>query len=406
MKRLKIIVRSIRADLARYKASPDEFEQNIKESNEQSDSVGAKLGTPQLGVTASIADKALFEREYKLNDQKITRLNLELPKIKARVREFFELTHRVEAVFVELDDFYQLNRFDQPFIIDFVHRLCKDLPLFFKVGTLRHASALYADKKGQPFGAQERHDYQPINVDFTLAELERTSRQLKTILHKFGEKAGWKEREIDALFKGEGFQRLVVASGGVPRDFLSLLLEFPLQPKCIGSDEVRLQTRVAVQRRIGELKSDSKSDEQGDLLRGIYAISEFCQKNKTNVFLISEQHLNKSSDVQQLFNRLFDYRIIHSAATTLTLKKSGHGTFQAYMIDVGFYANLRKLKGRFKEYDITDREELRNAPVMEVSQLLETFRHAPTVDEEALMKVLSVGVEAGAEEAIPDDEAE
>jgi hypothetical protein len=29
--------------------------------------------------------------------------------------------------------------------------------------------------------------------------------------------------EVDDLFMGQGFERLVLASGGVPRDFLSLL---------------------------------------------------------------------------------------------------------------------------------------------------------------------------------------
>ena len=74
-------------------------------------------------------------------------------------------------------DFYHLQRENQPFIMDYIHRLCKDLPLYFKVATLRHASVLYAERGGQPVGAQERHDYQPINIDFTFQEFKKTEKQ-------------------------------------------------------------------------------------------------------------------------------------------------------------------------------------------------------------------------------------
>ena len=103
---------------------------------------------------------------------------------------------------------------------------------------------MYSDREGQPIGAQERHDFQPINVDFTLADFEKTSAQLRQILYEFGHRASISELEIDGLFVGQGFDRLVLASGGVPRDFLSLLLE-GLAPKTegeerIGKDDVRL----------------------------------------------------------------------------------------------------------------------------------------------------------------------
>jgi hypothetical protein len=100
-----------------------------------------------------------------------------LPRLKAQIREFFELSNTVKAVFLQVDDFYHLNRTDQPYVMDYVHRLCKDLPLYLKVATLRHASVLYADRHGQPIGAQERHDYQPINIDFTLADFRQTEQR-------------------------------------------------------------------------------------------------------------------------------------------------------------------------------------------------------------------------------------
>jgi hypothetical protein len=99
------------------------------------------------------------------------------------------------------------------------------------------------DRDKQPIGIQERHDFQPINVDFTFENFKRTARQLREILYAYGQKAEMSPAAIDSLFMGEGFDRLVLAAGGVPRDFLSLLLEAlsPQEPgqERIGKDDVR-----------------------------------------------------------------------------------------------------------------------------------------------------------------------
>jgi len=74
---------------------------------------------------------------------------------------------------------------------------------------------------------------------------------------------------------GEGFPRLVMAGGGVPRDVLSLFLKAlsdVKQDKRIGKGDVRIMSRPNFEREIEELKQDSKGDEQDDLLTSIYAI--------------------------------------------------------------------------------------------------------------------------------------
>ena len=178
-----------------------------------------------LLLPRSQAYRAQIERSYKLRDLKICELDMLLPRLKSQIREFFQHSRSVKSVFLQIDDFYHLNRTDQPFVMDYLHRLCKDVPLYFKVATLRHASIMYADRGGQPIGAQERHDYQPINIDFTLADLRKTQEQNRRIFYEFGRVADMQTEQVDFLFKGEGFQRLVLAGGGVPRDCLSLFLE-------------------------------------------------------------------------------------------------------------------------------------------------------------------------------------
>jgi hypothetical protein len=386
-KRSKELIGEIRQQLARLKEGEDESDRTIKHTNSAETSSKVTAGVPvdglEIGAEAASARKAAIEQEYKRHDSKIQKLNLLLPQLKKLIREFFDVSKEVKSVFLELDDFYHLPRTIQPHVSDYVHRLCKDVPLYFKFATLRHASILYADRGSQPTGAQERHDYQPINVDFTLAEFSKTASQLREILYRFGARADMSRHEIDSLFMGQGFERLVLASGGVPRDFLSLLLE-ALSPKPsgeerIGKDDIRLLSLAVLQRRIEELKVDAEQQDQDGLIRGIYAIRKFCLEKKANVFLVADRVLQEPNGIRELLNRLLDYRIVHSVGSALT-HKSVVGTFNAYMIDIGAYANLRKLEGRFNEIDITApnaKELCRNAPVLEEGQLASLIRSSP-----------------------------
>jgi len=386
-KKSRELIAEIRKELSTLKENADEAETTIRESQSVEQSAKANIGASpdvlRIGAEAASARKAAIEQEYKRYDNKIQKLNLLLPTLKRQIREFFELSSEVRSVFLELDDFYHLPRTIQPHVTDYVHRLCKDLPLYFKIATLRHASVLYADRGDQPTGAQERHDYLPINVDFTLADFSKTSSQLRQILYQFGDRAGMSREKTDSLFMGEGFERLVLASGGVPRDFLSLLLE-ALSPKPegeerIGKDDIRLLSLAVLQRRIEELKVDAEQQDQDALIRGIYAIRKFCVEKKTNVFLVADRVLQEPNGVRELLNRLLDYRIVHSVGSALT-HKSVSGTFNAYMIDIGAYANLRKLEGRFNEIDVTAadaKERCRNAPVLDENQLTSLLRSSP-----------------------------
>ena len=232
-KRSRELIIEIRTGLQTLREKADHQNTEIREAEarqfKDSYKADVKIGNSAGGFSLSSdlgqLSKSETERKYSQNENKIRDLDMWLPRLKQQIREFFHLSKGVKAVFLQIDDFYHLSRADQPLVMDYIHRLCKDLPLYFKVATLRHASTLYADRLGQPLGAQERHDYQPINIDFTFSDFKKTLNQNRQIFAEFGRRAGLKQSEVEEVFKGEGFQRLVIAGGGVPRDCLSLFLE-------------------------------------------------------------------------------------------------------------------------------------------------------------------------------------
>jgi hypothetical protein len=402
-RRSRELIQQIRSELGKRRQAADVQEEAIKsKSSSESQAgvsanagVGSKdVGTANIAATLGEKTSAEIERTFKVQSDKIRDLDMWLPRLKDQVREFFSVSSEVKAVFLQIDDLYHLKRADQPFVVDYIHRLCKDVPLYFKIATLRHASTLYADRHGQPIGAQERNDYQPINVDYTFSDFRRTRDQNRLIFHEFGRLAGIAPTDVDGLFKGEGFDRLVMAGGGVPRDTLSLFLDVlnTVQSQGgdrIGKDDVRILSRTNFERRIEELKQDSEGGEQETLLRGIYVLREFCLEKKTNVFLISERLLQQREDLRSLVNRLLDYRIVHSAGAALT-HKSQQGTFHAFAIDIGCYAHLRTHYGRFNEMDLaaTDiKERMRSASVLAETEFETLWAGAPSKDlENALLE--------------------
>lgn len=399
-KRSRELIKNIRDDLSKLRVRADTLEQSVRNTNssEQTSSVEGSAtvgkGDAAVKLAAAMSDmtRTEIENSYKIHSDKLRELDMLLPRLKDQVREFFEVSNSVKAVFLQIDDLYHLKKTDQPFVVDYIHRLCKDVPLYFKIATLRHASSLYIDRDGQPIGAQERHDYQPINIDYTFADFGRTRDQNRRIFHEFGKLADMTPTEIDGLFKGEGFNRIVMAGGGVPRDTLSLFLEVLTEVKShggdrIGKDDVRVLSRSNFERRIEELKQDSEGGEQDILMRGIYVLREFCLTKKSNVFVISEQALQQRDDFRNLINRLLDYRIIHNAGAALT-HKSQSGTYQAFAIDIGCYAHLRKLDGRFNELDLAAKdakEKMRSAPVFGSTDFESLFQATPKNVEAALL---------------------
>jgi len=189
-KRLKYIIADILETLEKLKRNDDTFTEDVRSkavitaSDEINLNTAIKAGP--LGIKsdtkAGTSSSDEIERTFKIYRDKLKELDHWLPELKRLIREFFELSKEKKFIIIQVDDLYHLRRADQAFVVDYIHRLCKDVPLFFKIATLRHASSLYADRHGQPVGAQERHDYQSINIDYTFSDFKKTRAQNWAIL--------------------------------------------------------------------------------------------------------------------------------------------------------------------------------------------------------------------------------
>lgn len=64
------------------------------------------------------------------------------------------------------------------------------------------------------------HDASTVDLDVTLENPSQTQKFLESVMNTYIEKAGL--RSVASIAKTEALGRLVLASGGVPRDYLNL----------------------------------------------------------------------------------------------------------------------------------------------------------------------------------------
>ena len=184
-KRSKEIIRAIIARLEKLQQTADIHDEDVKHKNatEIETAVDGSATADidhlkiRLGAKDNTRERQEIERSFKVHREKLQELDRWLPELKESIREFFKLSNNTSAIVLQIDDLYHLRRTDQAFVVGYIHRLCKDLPLYLKIATLRHASTLCADRDGQPICAQERHDYQPINIDYSFGDFIRTAEQ-------------------------------------------------------------------------------------------------------------------------------------------------------------------------------------------------------------------------------------
>ncbi|MGD0905206.1 MAG: hypothetical protein ABR924_20120 [Terracidiphilus sp.] len=415
------LMKRLRANLEKLRGQSDSQIADVRRSDTDetkatvSTGAQAKVAPSSLNFKSDLSSLAKTEVETKYSESrsKIEELDKWLPQLKKTLRQFFDLRPEIKSVYLHIDDFYHLLREDQPLVMDYIHRMCKGLPVFFKVATLRHVSTLYAERSGQPLGAQERNDYLPVDIDFTLENFTHTVNQNRKIFAEFERQAGLERGAIQSLFKGAGFERLVLAGGGVPRDCLSLFLTVldrsqpPNGDGRIGKDEVRLSSRSNFERRIADLKEDCGRAEQLILIKGVYVLRQLYIDKKSNILMVSEEALQKDDQLRALLYRLMDYRIIHSAGTALT-HKSQPGTYHAFAIDIGCYAHMRKLQSRFVEIDLSEntaREKMRSAPIFDISLFYALWDQAPA-DAEQAITTEDTAAEGEVEDTAVDDTTE
>ena len=267
-----------------------------------------------------------------------------------------------------LDDLYHIARSDQPKLLDYIHRIAKGHHLWLKIGTIKFRSTWYLPG-APPIGLKLADDADDIDLDQTLEKYSTTKQFLTNILDQYLREANAPER--DDLISETGLERLAIASGGVPRDFLGLfrravdearnrLNTNPNHPRGqkIGAEDVNAGAGKYGESKREELNRDV-SEDQEILASTLEKIASFClDEGNANIFLV-EQDID--SEDHQRINELIDLRLIHHVKSRVTVRDRPKKSYRALLLDVSQYTGERKRRGIKMIEFWKEGQELRNA---------------------------------------------
>lgn len=316
-------------------------------SKEHSEAAGihVEITSPVASIRGKIADsnntKETHETQKEYQHSKIEFLH-------QHILEYQDLFRRIQETcggdsYLFLDDLYHIRTTDQPNVIDYFHRIAKGSGLWLKIGTIRHRSKWYIHGD-PPIGVKLGDDADEIDLNLTLEKYSLTKEFLSKVLRSFAQECGI---EVSDVLNEGALDRLVLASGGVARDFLAIFrkaVTVALErgddnrgPK-IGSEDVN---RAAGEHEVSkreELKRDVVED-QTEIERQFAKIVNFCiEHGQANLFLIDKA--SNSSEVG-LIQQLVDLRLVHLASSRITVSKQPGKIYEAYMLDVSQYAGSR-----------------------------------------------------------------
>lgn len=329
----------------------DAAELTVKSGAEASEkeSAGAKVKAGTIAASAEAEARAeIAQKETEEVEERYTRSKTDF--LHRHILDYQTLFHELGSLsggdaYLFLDDLYHIRRVDQAKVVDYFHRLAKDHSLWLKVGTIRHRTRWYIHGD-PPTGMKIGDDADEIDLDLTLEKYSLAKDFLTKILNNFAIAANI--NSVSSLLTDGALDRLVLASGGVARDFLSIFRRSVnvarergagQREEKVGAEDVNVAAGEYDSSKREEFKRDTL-DDNVTLEDEFQRLREFClDTNNTNCFLLDKDQRGREVE---LIHELVDLKLIHLARSRVTVSRRPGRIYEAYMLDLSQYAGARK----------------------------------------------------------------
>lgn len=284
--------------------------------------------------------------------------------------EFNRLSDK--RVVIYLDDFYLVNWDYQPDVIQFFHDIYKNSKndsFCSKICSLPNRTKLNKDGKVD-FSIKD--DFSPIRLDKELYDFQNLVEFLLRITSNLQPNLGLSLTDIRSLFSNEEvLSYTVVATGGVPRDFLVILSEIIKIGKSESAVSIKkehLYSAISDLRQDKEQNIEIECDIAPEKLRQAIEIiqTQVVDGLKTNVILYPTKLVKEH---ELILKNLINLRYLHVINENMSSERVKKESFTSYLIDMTFYATGKRLKQNFefRPFWIQDSGHrhiyLRNAPI-------------------------------------------
>ena len=249
-------------------------------------------------------------------------------------------------VYMFVDDMHYMSRSQLPMLLDMLHALTRDNRVWLKAAGIRHQCKWFSDSP--PTGLQSGHDAQILNLDVTLEEPEKAREFLWKIFRTYADEAGVKN--ISRFLGNNAVDRLVLASGGVPRDFLTLsgaaiqVARRRDKSRVTGVQAVNEAAGQAADVKLRELEEDTAASIGGaeQQIRSLNAVrKDIVEDQNYTFFRIDLREKEIWAREYDIIQAIMDLRLLHLINSGVSDPHQAGHRYEVYMLDLSQYTGTR-----------------------------------------------------------------
>lgn len=295
---------------------------------------------------------AHFSRQEVIKESALGRL---IPHVQLTIKRFVETAGCHLYIFV--DELHYFDRKQQPILLDALHGSVRDCNAWLKIAGIRHLSKWF--QSHPPIGLQTGHDADHIDLDITLESPSKAKKFLEQILASYARSVGISG--LSSLIVNDALDRLVLASGAVPRDYLVLFggsirqAQRRDRARTVGVQDVNKAAGDAAKVKLTELDDDtSAAAVSRPLIDALNVIRNFClDEKKCTFFRIEHSEKEVFNNEYGLIQDLMDLRLVHLIDSSLSDPHEAGKRSEVYMLDLSQFSGQR-LKKNLHALDFTN----------------------------------------------------
>jgi hypothetical protein len=271
-----------------------------------------------------------------------------IPRLQRLLKRFLDSFDT--SLYIFIDDFYYIPRKDQAQLLDMLHGCVRDCSAWLKIASIRHLTRWF--QSSPPMGLQTGQDADLLDLDVTLQDPVRAKRFLENVLQQYAKHVG--VRSLTRIFHPEALDRLVLASGAVPRDYLVLSAsavnkaQTREKARLVGVQDVNQAAGDAAQVKIQELEDDMAAN-VGSAARTIAALQRlrtFClEETSSTYYRINFRDKEERPLAYNVLTSLMDLRLVHLVDASVSAAHEAGERFEVFMLDLSQFSGSRLKQG-------------------------------------------------------------
>jgi len=272
-------------------------------------------------------------------------IELVVPRIQRLLSRSLALQGK--RLYIFIDDFHHIEKALQPKLLDAIHGCVRDADAWLKIAAIRHLANWW----NPPLGLETGQDADHIELDVTLQEPARAKEFLEKILRSYAEFAGI--GKPTHVFSPLALDRLVIASGSVPRDYLVLaasairIAQGHEDLGVVGAEEINRAAGDSATVKLNEVEEDVASQRGGRqrVLDALATVRKNClEANRFTIFRIDYLDKEQNPEQYESIANLMDLRLIHLVHGSISHEREAGRRFEVYMLDISQYTSDRVKK--------------------------------------------------------------